>query len=98
MSNHPNRSKARIVLMEGNPDITLSAYAGRDTPIPVALGRAFANANQENALHLERLNRIYRKLSPADQLRCRAEILECKDARRGALEAAVSTPSPEKAA
>lgn len=82
-------STHKIVLMEGNPDITLAAlYANREA-LPVMLARAIVNtppdAPRQRVLAAE-----YSRLGPADRLRCHAEMLECRIAKRGAVVATLS--------
>lgn len=56
--------------------------------LPVALAHAL-HARRPGADDLPRLNATYARLAPADQLRCRIELLECRAARRGEREAQV---------
>lgn len=56
--------------------------------LPVALAHVMS-ARKPGDATLERLNATYARLTPADQLRCRIELLECRAARRGEREALV---------
>lgn len=52
--------------------------------LPVALAHAFSEPRPfADQARTAMLNRIFGTLSPADQLRCRAEVLECREAKRG---------------
>ena len=56
--------------------------------LPVALAHVMS-ARRPGDPALERLNAAYARLSPINQLQCRAELLEVKAARRGEREAQV---------
>lgn len=62
-------------------------------PHDLALDLAWylANAKPGDA-NLAMLNRLYRAMQPKDQLRCRAEMEECRAARRGEREASWTAP------
>lgn len=52
--------------------------------LPIALAHAFAAPNPYGEVgRMALLNKIFATMSPADQLRCRAEFLECREAKRG---------------
>lgn len=70
----------QIVLMEGNADITLAALYARRQPLAVRLGQALSNTPPDTD-RAAGLHRTYRRLTPADQLRCRAEMLDCRAAK-----------------
>jgi hypothetical protein len=73
--------------------IVQQCYARR-RDLPIALAHVVAGT-KPYSLALERLNRLYAGLTPADQLRCRAELLECREARRGVALALVEFKSKE---
>lgn len=51
--------------------------------LPVALAHAFSEPRPfADHARTARLNRLFSHLSPADQLRCRAEFLKCREAKR----------------
>jgi len=58
----------------------LTAYRLR--PLPRALAHAFA-ATKPGSLRMDVLNALFRRMTPREQLECRAEMLETKAARRG---------------
>lgn len=59
-------------------------------PLWQALAHVIVNKRPGDP-ELEHLNRLYmRALSPADQLRCRAEMLEVREAKRGCREAEIA--------
>lgn len=53
-------------------------------PFPIVLARQLAN-EKPGTRRMELLNRLFARLSPADKLRCQAEIAQCKAAKRGLL-------------
>lgn len=61
----------------------MSAYLHqKPRDLPIALAHRFAEAKPGDPV-LEVLNRLYRNLKPSDKLRCRAELHECRAAKRG---------------
>lgn len=58
-------------------------------PLPVALAQVFANTKPTDP-RMDALNRIFRALSKADQLRCQDELHWCRLAKRGAVEAQIA--------
>lgn len=62
----------------------LHAIAADVRELPLALAHAFAVPRPfSDQARLDLLNRVFSTMSPADQLRCRAEFLECREAKRG---------------
>lgn len=68
---------------EGYP--TLSGHHTSPRPLHAALAHIMANLmlGRCDPRRLEILNRLYMSLSPADQIRCRWEMLEVREAKRG---------------
>lgn len=60
--------------------------------LPVALAHVMS-ARRPGDPALARLNAAYTRLTPTEQLQCRAELLEAKAARRGEREAQVLSRS-----
>lgn len=56
--------------------------------LPVALAQTFVRTKPDSP-RLETLNRLFVSMSLADQLRCRAELFECREARRGTRDATI---------
>ena len=52
--------------------------------LPDALARALAN-EKPGSLRVTVLNALYNRMSPADQLRCKAEVHHIREARRAIL-------------
>ena len=59
-------------------------------PLWAALARGMATCKLGNTERMELLNRLYRTLSPADQLRCKDELTWCRRAKRGGVEATIA--------
>lgn len=57
-------------------------------PLPIALAQQFVKTRIGDPSQ-DVLNRIFAAMRPADQMRCRFEILECQAAMRGEREARV---------
>ncbi len=58
-------------------------------PLPLALAQSMARCKLGNTERMELLNRLYRTLSPAGQLRCKDELAQCRLAKRGGVEATI---------
>lgn len=52
-------------------------------PLPIALAHCLVNTSLRRQTRVAVLNRIYRRLKPAQQIRCRLEIIEARAAKRG---------------
>jgi len=59
-------------------------------PLPIALAQCLANTKAGEQERMALLNRHFSRLNIRDQFICRAELLECKAAKRGQREAIVS--------
>lgn len=55
--------------------------------LPIALAHCIAATPLSNWQRMTLLNRVYYTLSPADKLRCKAELELCRMAKRGELRA-----------
>lgn len=62
----------------------------RQRALSVALAHEFARVKPCDQARLGVLNRIYGTLAPVGQLACRAELRECREAKRGNRQAAIS--------
>lgn len=60
--------------------------------LAVVLARELANTPMRNQERHAVLHRIFRGLTPVQQLRCRDELHWCQKAKRGQLTASVSAP------
>ncbi len=61
---------------------SVARLAARVRELPVALAQTFVRTRPDSP-RVATLNRLYAQLDPVDQLRCRAELFECREARRG---------------
>lgn len=61
----------------------------RMRPLPIALAHALARAKVSDQHRQDVLGRLFRALPPVDQFRCRAELMDCRAAKRGELLAEV---------
>ncbi len=59
-------------------------------PLWLALAQNMATCKLGNTERMELLNRLYRTMSPVDQLRCRDELTWCRRAKRGGVEATIA--------
>lgn len=73
--------KPFVSLLKDATDLDLHPPAA---PFPIVLARQLAN-EKPGTRRMELLNRLFARLSPADKLRCQAEIAQCKAAKRGLL-------------
>jgi len=65
-------------------------YSAEQRPLPVALAHEFAALKWgKEGKRLDMLNRIYLELSPADRMRCRIELAQCRRAKMGEVRAEV---------
>lgn len=62
----------------------------KSRPLAIALAHELARVKISDQPRQEVLGRIYRSLTPADQFKCRFELAQCRQARRGELLAEVS--------
>jgi hypothetical protein len=53
--------------------------------LPIALAHELARAKVTDQDRQLVLGRIFRRLKPVDQFRCRAELMNCRQAKRGEL-------------
>lgn len=60
-------------------------------PLPIELARQIV-AEKPGTYRLEVMNRLFSRLSPSDQLACRSEMEQCRMAKRGLVQAVLSTP------
>lgn len=67
---------------------SVSVVAARVRELPVALAQTFVRVKPDSP-RVETLNRLFRGLSLEGQLRCRAELFECREAKRGRRNAAI---------
>ena len=68
-------------------NFSASRVAAQVRDLPIALAHCFSGpmlyAGARGQQRMDLLNRIFVQLDPVDQLRCRAELLECRAAKRG---------------
>lgn len=69
--------------------ISIPDHCLRVRPLPVALAHRLARARPGDPA-MTTFNRLYASLSVADQVRCRAELQECRAAIRGHRPASVA--------
>lgn len=75
--------------MEHNFSLLSEPWSSPPRDLAIALAQEMAKAKPYGA-RMELLNRIYGDLSWRAQARCRAELVRCKQAQRGLLEAVVA--------
>lgn len=71
----------------------LKTQMGRlpNRPLPIALAHELARAKVTDQPRQDVLGRIFRTLRPVDQFRCRAELMNCRQAMRGELVAELAS-------
>lgn len=66
--------------------------AARARPYPIALAHLLAKTKPTEGDRMQMLNDRFLRMNPADRVRCRAELRECREAVGGRREASVSAP------